>query len=175
LGDPLDFNRLKVARIPEDRLKGVIPEMSVAENLMLEQINQFSQRGHLNHRKVLDHAQHLIHDFQIKAQPTDRLKTLSGGNIQKVILARTLSQQPEVVIAAQPTRGLDISATEYVHEKLLEQKLRGAGVLLVSEDLDETLLLSDRILVIYAGRIVGEFDIQNVDIDQISLLMAGSK
>lgn len=175
LGDPLEFNRLKVARIPEDRLKAVIPDMSVADNLMLEQVDQFTRAGHLNRRKVIDHAQLLIRDFQIKAQPGDRVKTLSGGNIQKVILARTLSQQPVVVIAAQPTRGLDIGATEYVHEKLLEQKLRGAGVLLVSEDLDETLLLSDHILVMYAGQIVGEFDIQNVDIDQISLLMAGSK
>jgi general nucleoside transport system ATP-binding protein len=175
LGDPLEFNRLKVARIPEDRLKAIIPDMSVADNLMLEQVDQFTQAGHLNRRRIIDSAQVLIRDFQIKAQPGDRVKTLSGGNIQKVILARTLSQQPVVVIAAQPTRGLDIGATEYVHEKLLEQKLRGAGVLLVSEDLDETLLLSDRILVMYAGQIVGEFDIQNVDVDQISLLMAGSK
>jgi simple sugar transport system ATP-binding protein len=174
-GDPLEFNRLKVARIPEDRLKGVIPDMSVAENLMLEQIDQFTKLGHLNHRMVLERAEQLIRDFQIKAQPSDRLRTLSGGNIQKVILARTLSQQPGLVIAAQPTRGLDIGATEYVHEKLLDQKLRGAGVLLVSEDLDETLLLSDRILVMFAGQVVGEFDIQNVDIDQISLLMAGSR
>jgi simple sugar transport system ATP-binding protein len=79
-----------------------------------------------------------------------------------------------VVIAAQPTRGLDVGATEYVHQKLLEQKARGAGVLLVSEDLDEILALSDRILVIYEGEIVGEFEAANADVDKIGLLMAGS-
>jgi len=175
LGDPRSFNQMKVARIPEDRLKGVVGDLSVAENLALEQIGDFTRAGHLNHKQMRQMAQLLIADFQIKAEPGDRVRTLSGGNIQKVILARTLSRQPAVVIAAQPTRGLDIGATEYVHQKLLEQKARGAGVLLVSEDLDETRLLSDRILVIYAGKIVGEFSADQIDIDQISLLMAGSK
>ncbi|MBI1280650.1 MAG: ATP-binding cassette domain-containing protein [Anaerolineaceae bacterium] len=175
LGDPRSFNQMKVARIPEDRLKGVVGDLSVAENLALEQIGDFTRAGHLNHKQMRQMAQLLIADFQIKAEPGDRVRTLSGGNIQKVILARTLSRQPDVVIAAQPTRGLDIGATEYVHQKLLEQKARGAGVLLVSEDLDETRLLSDRILVIYAGSIVGEFSADEIDIDQISLLMAGSK
>ncbi len=175
LGDPRSFNRMKVARIPEDRLKGVVGDLSVADNLALEQIGDFTQLGHLNHKQIQQTAQQLITDFQIKAKPGDRVRTLSGGNIQKVILARTLSRQPVVVIAAQPTRGLDIGATEYVHQKLLEQKTRGAGVLLISEDLDETLLLSDRVLVMYAGNIVGEFRSDEVDIDQISLLMAGSK
>ncbi|MEP6984450.1 MAG: ABC transporter ATP-binding protein [Chloroflexota bacterium] len=175
LGDPRSFIEHKVARIPEDRLKGVLGDLSVAENLALEQINDFTQLGHLNHKHIQQSAQQLITDFQIKAKPNDRVRTLSGGNIQKVILARTLSRKPAVVIAAQPTRGLDIGATEYVHQKLLEQKARGAGVLIVSEDLDETLLLSDRILVIYAGHIVGEFTAGQANIDHISLLMAGSK
>ncbi|MBA3871651.1 MAG: ABC transporter ATP-binding protein [Anaerolineae bacterium] len=175
LGDPRSFIEHKVARIPEDRLKGVLGDLSVAENLALEQINDFTQLGHLNHKHIQQSAQQLITDFQIKAKPNDRVRTLSGGNIQKVILARTLSRKPAVVIAAQPTRGLDIGATEYVHQKLLEQKARGAGVLIVSEDLDETLLLSDRILVIYAGQIVGEFTAGQANIDHISLLMAGSK
>jgi ABC-type uncharacterized transport system ATPase subunit len=175
LGDPLDFNRHKVARIPEDRLKGVIGDLTVADNLVMEDIDSFTRAGHVHYRQVEQHARKLIADFQIKATPGDRVRTLSGGNMQKVILARTLSRQPAVVVAAQPTRGLDIGATEYVHEKLVEQKLRGAGVLLVSEDLDEILLLSDRVLVMYSGQIVGEFDIQNVDIHQLSLLMAGSK
>jgi general nucleoside transport system ATP-binding protein len=175
LGDPLEFNRHKIARIPEDRLKGVIGDLTVADNLVLEQVEAFTRAGHVDYRQVDQYARKLIGDFQIKASPTDRVRTLSGGNTQKVILARTLSQQPGVVIAAQPTRGLDIGATEYVHEKLVEQKTRGAGVLLVSEDLDEVLLLSDRLLVIYSGQIVGEFAIQDVNIDQISLLMAGSK
>ncbi len=175
LGDPRSFIKHKVARIPEDRLKGVLGDLSVAENLALEHISDFTQRGHLNHQHIQQMAQQLITDFQIKAKRTDRVRTLSGGNIQKVILARTLSRQPSIVIAAQPTRGLDIGATEYVHQKLLEQKTRGAGVLLVSEDLDETLLLSDRILVIYAGTIVGEFTAGQVNVDHVGLLMAGSK
>jgi simple sugar transport system ATP-binding protein len=149
--------------------------LTVAENLALEQIGDFTRGGHLSHKQIQQSAQQLIMEFQIKARPTDRVRTLSGGNIQKVILARTLSRQPSVVIAAQPTRGLDIGATEYVHQKLLEQKTRGAGVLIISEDLDETLLLSDRILVIYAGSIVGEFAAGQVNIDHISLIMAGSK
>ncbi len=174
LGSPHDFHRHKVARIPEDRLKGVISDLSVAENLVLEQLDDFTAAGHLNHRQIQDLARQLIADFQIKARPEDRIGTLSGGNIQKVILARTLSREPEVVIAAQPTRGLDVGATEYVHQVLLEQKQRGAGVLLISEDLDETLLLSDRILVMYNGQIVGEFAAAEADVEQIGLLMTGA-
>lgn len=174
LGEPRHFDQLKVARIPEDRLKGVIGDLTVAENLALEQIDSFTQTGHLRYKQINQTAEQLIRDFQIKARPGDRVRTLSGGNIQKVILARTLSREPNVVIAAQPTRGLDIGATEYVHQKLLEQKQRGAGVLLVSEDLDEILLLSDRVLVIFGGQIVGEFKADQIDLNRISLLMAGA-
>ena len=173
-GDPRYLNRLKVARIPEDRLKGVVGDLTVEENLTLEQLDTFTKAGHLKHRQMAESARRLIHDFQIKAHPNDPVRTLSGGNIQKVILARTLSREPTVVVAAQPTRGLDIGATEYVHEKLLEQKRRGAGVLLISEDLDEILALSDRILVIFKGQINGEFEADVVDLDRISLLMAGA-
>ena len=175
LGDPREFTRHKIARIPEDRLKGVIGDLSVADNLMLEQADQFTQAGHLNRRQITQHAETLIHNFQIKASPKDAVRTLSGGNIQKVILARTLSQKPNVVIAAQPTRGLDVGATEYVHQKLIEQKQRGAAILLISEDLDETLVLSDRIFVMYKGAIVGEFRADQIDINAISLLMTGAK
>ncbi len=142
---------------------------------MLEQAEQFTRAGHLKRRQITQHAETLIRDFQIKASPKDAVRNLSGGNIQKVILARTLSQQPNVVIAAQPTRGLDVGATEYVHQKLIEQKQRGAAILLISEDLDETLVLSDRIMVMYKGAIVGEFRADEIDINQISLLMTGAK
>jgi simple sugar transport system ATP-binding protein len=174
LGDPRALIRHKVARIPEDRLKGVIGDLSVADNLVLEQAEHFSTAGHLDHRKIMQHADRLIREFGIKASPSDPVRTLSGGNIQKVILARTLSQNPNVVIAAQPTRGLDIGATEYVHQKLMEQKLRGAGILLISEDLDEILLLSDRIFVLYKGAIVGRFAAESIDLDRVSLLMTGA-
>ena len=103
------------------------------------------------------------------------MRTLSGGNIQKVILARTLSQQPNVVIAAQPTRGLDVGATEYVHQKLMEQKQRGAAILLISEDLDEILILSDRVFVMYQGRDCRRVQAPTqIDINEISLLMTGA-
>ena len=174
-GDPRECTRLHVARIPEDRLKGVIGDLSVADNLMLEQADRFTRAGHLNHRQIVEHAETLIREFQIKASPKDAVRTLSGGNIQKVILARTLSQQPNVVIAAQPTRGLDVGATEYVHQKLMEQKQRGAAILLISEDLDEILILSDRVFVMYHGGIAGEFGADNMDVEHIGLLMTGAK
>jgi len=173
-GKPAALSQLKVARIPEDRLKGVIGDLSVADNLMLEQVGQFTRAGHLNRKQIREYAERLIRDFQIKAKPDDPARTLSGGNIQKIILARSLAQNPEVVIAAQPTRGLDIGATEYVHKKLLEQKQRGAAVLLISEDLDEILALSDRVLVIFEGAIVGEFDASETDIDVLGALMTGA-
>ncbi len=175
LGDPREFTRHKVGRIPEDRLKGVIGDLSVADNLMLEQVDQFTRAGHLNRARILQHAETLIREFQIKASPRDAVRKLSGGNIQKVILARTLSQQPNVVIAAQPTRGIDVGATEYVHQKLVEQKQRGAAILLISEDLDEILVLCDRIFVMYKGAIVGEFSADEIDMNRISLLMTGAQ
>ena len=174
LGDPREFNHAKVGRIPEDRLKGIVGDLTVAQNLTLEHVDQYTRRGHLNHRQMNADAERLIRDFQIKAKPGDRARTLSGGNIQKVILARTLSQQPDVVIAAQPTRGLDVGATEYVHQQLIEQKRRGAAVLLISEDLEEVRILSDRILVIYEGQMVGSFTAEEADVEKIGLLMAGS-
>jgi general nucleoside transport system ATP-binding protein len=173
-GNPKELPRLKVARIPEDRLKGVIGDLTVAENLMLEQADLFTRFGHLDHKRIRANAEQMIRDFQIKASPNDLARTLSGGNIQKIILARSLGQQPEVIIAAQPTRGLDVGATEYVHQKLLEQKYRGAGILLISEDLEEILLLSDRILVIYDGQIVGEFTADEADVKLIGALMTGA-
>ena len=174
LGQPKALPNLKIARIPEDRLKAVISDMSVADNLVLESLDGFTRLGHLSRQQIREHAEQMIKDFQIKAAPGDLVRTLSGGNIQKIILARSLGQQPEVVIAAQPTRGLDIGATEYVHHKLLEQKERGAAILLISEDLEEILQLSDRILVIFEGRIAGEMNAANADVQRIGALMTGA-
>ncbi|MFO7323767.1 MAG: ABC transporter ATP-binding protein [Chloroflexota bacterium] len=175
LGDPRAFNRARVGRIPEDRLKGVVSDLTVAQNLALEQMEDFSRAGHVDYKRIEQHAERLIREFQIKARPGDRARTLSGGNIQKIILARALARDPVVVIAAQPTRGLDIGATEYVHQKLLEQKERGAGVLLVSEDLDELLMLSDRIVVMFKGEITGRLDATTATPETIGLLMAGGQ
>lgn len=173
--NPQKVSQLGIGRIPEERLKAVVGNLSVAENLVLENLSQVTRKGHVKHQKMLELAKARIQDFQIKASPHDKIRTLSGGNIQKVILARTLAQNPKVIIAAQPTRGLDIGATEYVHQKLLEQKVKGAAILLTSEDLEELLRLSDRILVMYQGQVSGEFAKQDADIQTLGRLMAGSR
>lgn len=172
---PQNAVALGIGRIPEERMKAVVGDLTVAENLVLEQLSDFTTSGQMKHKDILVNAEKLIKDFQIKASSSDKVRTLSGGNIQKIILARTLSRNPQVIIAAQPTRGLDIGATEYVHQKLLEQKQKGAAILLTSEDLDEVMRLSDRILVMYAGSVVGEFSSEEANVATIGLLMAGAK
>lgn len=173
--DPAQFSAAGVGRIPEDRHGGLVGELSVAENLALEHLDKFVRGGRLDRSLMRAHANQLIQEYQIKASPTDRASTLSGGNMQKVILARVLSRQPRVVIASQPTRGLDVGATEYVRNKLLEQRARGAAVLLLSEDLDEILSLSDRIAVIYEGQIQDILPADEANADQLGLLMSGAK
>ncbi len=171
---PEVFTEAGVGRIPEDRHAGVVADLTVAENLALEHLHEFTRKGMLDRKAMLEHAERLIRQYQIKARPTDKAGKLSGGNMQKVILARVLSRNPKVVIASQPTRGLDIGATEYVRQQLLEQRARGAGVLLISEDLDEILALSDRIAVIYEGEIVGELPASDATPERLGLLMAGA-
>ncbi len=172
--DPARISSAGVGRIPEDRHQGVVGELSVADNLALEHLGDFITAGTLDRRRIRQHAERLIAEYQIKASPTDRIRTLSGGNMQKVILARALSRDPQVVVASQPTRGLDVGATEYVRTKLLEQRKRGAAVLLLSEDLDEILALSDRIAVIYEGRIVGMLSAEEAEEEKLGLLMSGA-
>ncbi len=171
---PAQFTALGVGRIPEDRHSGIVAELDVAENLALENLDDFVNRGFLDRKTIHENAKRLIAEYQIKASPTDRIRTLSGGNIQKVLLARALANNPQIVIAAQPTRGLDVGATEYVRTKLLEQRNAGAAVLLISEDLDEVITLSDRIAVIYEGRIMGVVPAQEADIEQLGLMMSGA-
>lgn len=163
-----------LGRVPEDRHANLVGELSVAENLVLDQLEDFTHGGVLDKQKIQKNAEALIKQFMIKASPDDRVRTLSGGNMQKVMLARTLSREPVVVIASQPTRGLDVGATDYVRSQLLEQRSRGAGVLLLSEDLDEILALSDRIAVIYEGTIMGVLAAQDATPEKLGLLMAGS-
>jgi simple sugar transport system ATP-binding protein len=116
----------------------------------------------------------LVRDFNVKTPSIETTaKNLSGGNIQKLILARELSRQPGVIIAAQPTRGLDIGATEYVHLRLLEERNEGTATLLISEDLDEILALSDRIVVIFEGRVMGEVQREDATPENLGLMMAG--
>jgi len=173
--NPAEITSLGVGRIPEDRQEGLVGELTVEENLALERLGEFTRNGTVNWKKVRGNAVELISQYQIKANPTDATRKLSGGNMQKLILARALSKKPKLVIAAQPTRGLDVGATEYVRNRLLEEKNNGAAVLLISEDLEEILSLSDRIAVMFEGRIAGILDAKNATEELLGLLMSGAK
>lgn len=163
--------------IPEERMEdGMIKEFTVAENLILREVNMrpFSRGGFLNFRAISRQSEKLINQFNVKTPSQETpVKNLSGGNIQKLLLARELSRKPKVVVAAQPTRGLDIGATEYVHQVLRDQRADGTAILLISEDLDEILALSDRIIVIYEGEIMGEVIAGQTDPEHLGLMMAG--
>ncbi len=166
-----------MGRIPEDRIEtGLLMDLSIKENLILENHTspQFSKNGLINYRVVNEFSEKLIKEYSIKAAGGDVItKSLSGGNLQKVILARELSGRPSVVIASQPTRGLDVGAMEYIHSRILEEREKGAGVLLISEDLDEIFALSDRIIVMYEGEIIGEVLSKDASREQIGLWMSG--
>ena len=174
---PGAITKQQLAYIPEERMRdGMIQEFSVAENMILRdhQEEPFSRRGFLYLRVIAENADRLIKNFQIKTPSRDTaIKSLSGGNIQKAVVARELARAPRVLIAAQPTRGVDIGATEYIHALLLEQRQNGLAILLISEDLDEIMALSDRIAVIYEGRIMGVVDGEEATPEQLGLMMAG--
>lgn len=166
-----------LAYIPEERMKdGMIQDFSISENVILRDHDKlpFARNGFLQHKSINQYTDELINNFKVKTPSRDtKAKYLSGGNIQKVVLAREISRQPKVLIAAQPTRGLDIGATEYVHARLLDQREKGIAILLISEDLDEILALSDRIVVIYEGRIMGILPRAEATAEKLGLLMAG--
>ena len=165
--------------IPEERMHdGVIKNFSVAENLVLQDhVNRpYSNGLFMNFKKIDSHAQDMIVQFDIKTPSKDTpIKNLSGGNIQKLILARELSRRPRVLIAAQPTRGVDIGATEYIHNQLLQQRADGLATLLISEDLDEVQALSDRIVVMFGGEIMGIVNTEESTIEELGLMMAGER
>jgi simple sugar transport system ATP-binding protein len=168
---------LGLSYIPEERMRdGMIREFTVSENLILREHHKtpVSRAGFLNLPAIAQRSSDLIEDFNVKTPSQDTpVKNLSGGNIQKLVLARELSRKPRVVIAAQPTRGLDIAATEYVHYRLIAQRKEGAAMLLISEDLDEILALSDRIAVIYEGKIMGVVPRERATPKELGLMMAG--
>jgi simple sugar transport system ATP-binding protein len=174
---PGDLTDRMLSYIPEERMRdGMIKNFTIAENMVLREHHKqpFSRSGFLNLRDISSHADELITKFHVKTPSRDTLaKNLSGGNIQKVVLAREISRSPRVIIAAQPTRGLDIGATEYVRERLLEQRRNGAAIMLISEDLDEILALSDRIAVIYEGQIMDIVPREHATPEKLGLLMAG--
>ena len=177
-GDPEEAILKGIAHVPEDRMHtGVSPSLSIADNLILKSHRRppISFQGILRHGSIRTNARDMMTRFSVAAPgPDTPTRLLSGGNVQKVVLARELSSRPVVIVAANPTRGLDVGATEGVRALLIEAASNGVGILLISEDLDEILLLADRIAVIYNGRIVGVVPRDEADVQQIGLMMAGS-
>lgn len=175
---PKEMISLGMAHIPEDRhKKGLILPFTLKENLILgsQSDNAYKKGLLMDYKKIDAHAEKLMEDFDIRPRNYELTGAmLSGGNQQKVIFAREISRNPEMILALQPTRGLDIGAIEFVRNKLLEERKKGKGILLISTDLDEIISLSDRIAVIYKGKIIGEVDPQE-SISQIGLLMSGVK
>ena len=167
-----------VAFIPEDRYGfALIKTMTVTENASLKcnRKPEFCRRGVLNYRKLEQQAGRFIEEFEIKVGgPKSLVQSMSGGNAQKLILARETAENPSVILASYPVRGLDIKATESIHKILVQEKSRGAGVLLVSEDLDEIFQLSDRVAVMYEGTFMGILPVGEVGLEQIGMAMAGA-
>jgi simple sugar transport system ATP-binding protein len=174
---PQEIMKNSLAHIPEDRIKeGLISEFTIEENLVLglHRKPQFLHGAFLDFDNIHKYAQDCIKHFEIVAHsPRQMTKTLSGGNLQKVILARELSQHPKCLIANQPTRGLDVGAMEYIYQSLLEQRKNGVGILLFSEDLDEIFNLADRIAVFFRGEVLGIFKSSEINLSEVGLLMAG--
>ncbi|MGH6875523.1 MAG: ATP-binding cassette domain-containing protein, partial [Aestuariivirgaceae bacterium] len=169
--------RRGVARIPEDRHShGLIADMSVAENVIAERYSEppFSRRGLLDWDAARRFSEEIIHAYEVRCpSPQSPVRLLSGGNMQKLLLGRVLSGNPRLIIANQPTRGLDIGAVAYVHGRLLAARAAGAAILLISEDLDEIMSLADRIAVAYRGRISAPLVRAAADIRTIGLMMSG--
>ena len=188
LMDGTDITRAKIrkrtemgiAHIPEDRHKhGLVLDYNLAQNTILQTYytKDFQSGGFLKKKSILDYARKLIEKFDIRSgegaeTPT---RSLSGGNQQKVILAREIDRDPKLLIAVQPTRGLDVGAIEYIHKELLAQRDSGKAVLLVSLELEEVMNVSDRILVMYEGEIVADVDSKQVTFQELGLYMSGAK
>ncbi|MEN3189440.1 MAG: ABC transporter ATP-binding protein [Atribacterota bacterium] len=176
---PRKIRENKIGHIPEDRRqRGIVLDYTVAENLILGNHYRppFSKGLTLNFNNIYDYSNNLIKNFDIRPPDKDNLlKSLSGGNQQKVIVARELYGEPKLLIAAQPTRGLDVGSIEFVHKQILNERDKGKAILLVSADLEEIMSLSDRIAVIYEGEIVDILDPKKTDEQELGLLMTGSR
>ncbi|MFQ5761534.1 MAG: ABC transporter ATP-binding protein [Candidatus Bathyarchaeia archaeon] len=177
----------RIGYIPGDRVeRGVVSDASIVDNLILKVCSEspyayrwffpFERRWFLNKRDIDRHAEDLTREYDIKTPSKDiPAGSLSGGNLQRLILARELSRNPRILVAVQPTRGLDVGATEFIRNKLMEQKDKGAAILLISEDLDEITSTCDRVAVMYEGQIVGTVDAAEARVEEIGLMMAGAK
>jgi len=172
-----------MSHIPEDRHKhGLVLDYTLEENLVLQKYKEprFQNHGFIRFEAVREYAEQLIEQYDVRSGQgaVTRARSMSGGNQQKAIIAREIDRDLPLVIAVQPTRGLDVGAIEYIHSQLVKQRDEGKAVLLVSLELDEVMNLSDRILVIYEGEIVGEFDserVKSITVEEIGLYMAGAK
>jgi general nucleoside transport system ATP-binding protein len=167
-----------LGHIPEDRQRrGLVLEFTIAENAALEDYRREpdSRFGWLFPRRLIARARRLIQEFDVRGGgPQTRAGALSGGNQQKLVVGREVSRDPRVLIAAQPTRGLDVGAIEYVHRRLVTERDEGRAILLVSLELEEVISLSDRILVLYEGRIVGEYG-PDASEEELGLAMTGGR
>ena len=176
---PAKHHQAGMAYVPADRRKvGSVGELSLAKNCILGNLRKFaSASGFLLYEdRIQDHAHRLIENYDVRAPgPHFEAAKLSGGNLQKMVLGRELMREPAILIAEQPTRGLDVGAAEYVRRQLLAERDRGAAILLISAELEEILQLSDRIAVIYRGQVMGVIDADSAEIDDIGLMMAGTR
>jgi ABC-type uncharacterized transport system ATPase subunit len=174
---PIVVRAKGLSYVPEERMRdGAIAEFTVAENMMLVdyKTDPYTKHGLLNQSAITERCEALSAEYRVKTPDIDTpTKNLSGGNIQKVVIAREFSCGANVLVVAQPTRGVDIGAAEYIHERLLQQRADGAAILLISEDLDEVMELSDRIIVLLEGEIMGEVARADFNVNSIGLLMSG--
>ena len=173
-------NRAGISHIPEDRHKhGLVLDYTLENNLVLKRYDQppFAKHGFLNFREIRQYANGLIEKFDVRSGqgPATQARSMSGGNQQKAIIAREIDLGNDLLIAVQPTRGLDVGAIEFIHSQLVAERDRGKAILLVSLELDEVMSLSDRILVMYEGEIVGELDPKKTTVEELGLYMAGAK
>ena len=169
-----------MSHIPEDRHKhGLVLDFTLEQNLVLQRFNepQFQHAGFIKNAAVRSYAEGLIEQYDVRSGqgPVTIARSMSGGNQQKAIIAREVDRDKKLIVAVQPTRGLDVGAIEYIHKQLVAERDKGKAILLVSLELDEVMSLSDRILVIYEGEIVGEFDPKKVTVQELGLFMAGAK
>jgi len=173
---PREVADLGVGHVPEDRNRhGVVGAFTIADNVVLNQYHKtpFSRRGIRDYRAARELATKLVEQFDVRTPSIDSAaQTLSGGNQQKVIVAREMTRDVRLLVVSQPTRGLDVGSIEFIHRRIVEMRDRGVAVLLVSAELDEILSLSDRVGVLYRGRLVGEFDRADTTREEIGLLMA---
>ena len=178
-GTAARFLAAGVGHIPEDRLKrGLVTPLTIEDNIILgyHKLNKFAKHGIRKAGAIRSFAEEKVEEFNVKTPNVqEKCSSLSGGNQQKVIIARVFSQDPDVLIAAQPTRGVDVGAQEFIHSRLLDLRDQGKAIILISADLDEVRRLSDRVAVIYDGRIVAESDHDVWDEMELGLLMTGGK